>query len=189
MNTSVNAAIAVTLAGVAVAATLSPLGNRSASPHSLVSSTTASQQHGRTTATTATKTVPAITTTMVLAFPFQGGHQRVIDRGPNGLGAGDLILSTGQPILDNASGQRVGTGDSVELIVSKRHDGTVVSRGTLRLHGGHIDIDGVVRHSDSPFRVSVTGGTGIYLGTGGQLTLIKEDPARKVVIMRLELVR
>ncbi len=183
MNKSVNAAAtAATVAGLALAATLSPLGSRSASPNSAVSSSAGSPQYGWTTTT-------APTQTMVLAFPFQGGHQRVIDRGPQGLGAGDLILSTGQPILDNASGQRVGTGDAVELIVSKRHDGTVVSRSTLRLPGGHVDIDGVVRHTDSPFRVSVTGGTGIYLGTGGQLTLIKEDPARKVVIMKLELVR
>jgi hypothetical protein len=126
---------------------------------------------------------------MVLAFPFQGGHQRVIDRGPKGVGAGDLILSTGMPILDNASGERVGSGDAVELIVSKRHDGTVVDQSTLRLPGGHVDIDGVVRHTDSPFHVSVTGGTGRYLGTGGQLTLIREDSERKVVVMKLELTR
>jgi hypothetical protein len=126
---------------------------------------------------------------MILAFPFQGGHQRVIDRGPKGLGAGDMILSTGLPILDKASGRRIGTGDAVELIVSKRHDGTVVNRSTLRLPGGHIDIDGVVRHTDSPFRVSVTGGTGRYLGTSGQLTLIRQDSALKAVVMKLELTR
>lgn len=184
MNTSVNAAAtAATVAGLALAAALSPLGSSSASPTSVASSSAGSSQNGWIT------TAPTTTQTMVLAFPFQGGHQRVIDRGTKGLGAGDLILSTGQPILDNASGQRVGTSDAVELIVSKRHDGTVFSRSTLRLPRGHVDIDGIVRHTDSPFRVSITGGTGIYLGTGGQLTLIKEDPARKVVIMKLELVR
>jgi hypothetical protein len=73
--------------------------------------------------------------------------------------------------------------------VSKRHDGTVVNQSTLRLPGGHVDIDGVVRHTDLPFRTSVTGDTGLYLGTGGQLTLIREDTARKVVVMKLELVR
>src|SRR4051812_18818845 len=55
-------------------------------------------------------------------FPVRGRsptHQR---HGPKGLSAGDLILTTGMPILDNASGQRVGTSDAVELIVSKRHD-------------------------------------------------------------------
>jgi hypothetical protein len=180
MNTPVNAAAAATVAVLAVMATLSPLGTWAASPISMAGSS-GSPQNART-ATTAT------TTTMLLAFPFQGGHQRVIDRGPKGLGAGDLILSTGMPILDNASGQRVGTGDAVELIVSKRHDGTVVNQSTLRLPGGHVDIDGVVRHTDLPFRTSVTGGTGLYLGTGGQLTLIRQDTARKVVVMKLELV-
>jgi hypothetical protein len=185
MNTSVNAAAtAAFVTGIALAATVSPLGSWAASPDPVASSS-GLPQNGRTATATA---APTTTQTMVLAFPFQGGHQRIIDRGPKGLGAGDLVLSTGMPILDNASGQRVGTGDAVELIVSKRHDGTVVDQSTLRLPGGHVDIDGVVRHTDSPFRASVTGGTGRYLGTGGQLTLIKEDTARKVVVMKLELV-
>jgi hypothetical protein len=188
MNTSINAtaAAAATIAGLALAATLSAQGGGSGSPQAAVSSSTGSQQDAR---ATTTANVAATTTTMVLAFPWQGGHQRVIDRGPQGLSPGDLFLGTDMPILDNASGQRIGTSDGVELIVSKRHDGTVVNRGTLRLPGGHVDIDGVVRHTDSPFRVSVTGGTGRYLGMGGQLTLIREDPARKVDVMRLELVR
>lgn len=183
MNTSVNAAAtAATIAGLALAATLSPLGSWSTSPNPVASSSESPQNAG-------TTTVAAPTTTMVLAFPFQGGHQRVIDIGPKGVGAGDLILSTGMPILDNTTGQRIGTGDAVELIVSKRHHGTVVDQSTLRLPDGHVDLDGVVRHTDSPFRVSVTGGTGRYLGTGGQLTLIREDSARKAVVMKLELTR
>jgi hypothetical protein len=93
------------------------------------------------------------------------------------------------PVLDNATNVRIGSSDAVELIVSRRHDGTVTSEGTLRLRGGHVELDGVVRHTDSPFRVSVTGGTGKYLGVGGQLTLLREDTKRKVVVMKLELVR
>ena len=45
------------------------------------------------------------------------------------------------------------------------------------------------RSADSPFRVSVTGGTGRYLGVGGQLTMLQEDDVRKAVVMKLELVR
>ena len=75
------------------------------------------------------------------------------------------------------------------MIVSARHDGTVTSQSTLRLPGGHIDIDGVIRHTDHPLRNTVTGGTGRYLGVGGQLTLLREDQHRKVEVMRLELVR
>jgi hypothetical protein len=132
---------------------------------------------------------PPPTETMVLAFPFEGGHLRFVDTGKKGIGPGDLFLGTGLPVLDNATGQRIGTSDAVELIVSARHDGTVTSQSTLRLPGGHIDLDGVVRHTDDPFRVTVTGGTGRYSGVGGQLTLLREDVQRKVSVMRLELVR
>ena len=127
--------------------------------------------------------------TLVLDFPFQGGHQRFIDLGKKGLSAGDMFLSTGQPILDDATGERIGSADGVELIVSKRHDGTVTSQSTLRLPGGHVELDGVVRHTDDPFRVTVTGGTGDYLGVGGQLTLIREDAERKLSMIKVELVR
>lgn len=130
----------------------------------------------------------ADTETMVLAFPWQGGHLRFIDTGKKGIGPGDLFLGVGLPILDDSTGERIGTSDAVELILSARHHGTVTSQSTLRLAGGHIDLDGVVRHTDQPFRVTVTGGTGRYLGVGGQLTLLRSDEDRKVDIMRLELV-
>jgi len=126
--------------------------------------------------------------TLILAFPFQGGHTQFIDRGKKGLSPGDLFLGTGLPILDNQTGRRIGTSDSVELIVSTRHDGTVTSQGTLRLPGGHIELEGVARHTDAPFRFTVTGGTGRYLGVGGQMTLLREDNQRKMSVMRLKLV-
>jgi hypothetical protein len=129
------------------------------------------------------------TETMVLAFPWVGGHQRFIDTGRKGIGPGDLFLGVGMPILDNGTGAELGTSDAVELIVSGRHDGTVTSQSTLRLPGGHIELDGVVRHTDQPFRITVTGGTGRYLGVGGQLTLLKSDKHRKVEVEKLELVR
>jgi hypothetical protein len=129
------------------------------------------------------------TETMVLAFPWEGGHQRFIDTGKKGIGPGDLFLGVGMPILDNRTAEQMGTSDAVELILSARHDGTVTSQSTLRLPGGHIDLDGVVRHTDQPFRISVTGGTGRYLGVGGQLTLLRSDEDRKVEVMKLELVR
>ena len=129
------------------------------------------------------------TETMELGFPWQGGHQRFVDRGKKGISPGDLFLGVGMPILDNDTGKEVGTSDAVELIVSARHDGTVTSQSTLRLPGGHIELDGVVRHTDQPFRVTVTGGTGRYLGVGGQLTLVKSDKHRKVEVEKLELVR
>ena len=129
------------------------------------------------------------TETMVLAAPFEGGHARFIDTGKKGLGPGDQFLVVGLPILDNATGKKLGTSDAVEMMMfPNRHDGTVTMQYTLRLPGGHIDLDGVVRHSDKPFRIPVTGGTGRYLGVGGQLTL-KEDTRRNINVMKLELVR
>ena len=127
--------------------------------------------------------------TMILAFPWQGGHQQFIDTASKGQGPGDLFLGTDLPILDNATGERIGSGDGVEMIVSARHGGTVSSQSTLRLAGGHIDLDGSIRHTDSPNAATVTGGTGRYVGVGGQLTLLRSDSKRKVEVMRLELVR
>ncbi|MFC4784217.1 hypothetical protein ACT8ZV_07070 [Nocardioides sp. MAHUQ-72] len=143
---------------------------------------------GSTTAAPAGRTndPPARTETMVLAFPWVGGHMRYIDNGKAGEGPGDLFLGTDGPILDNATGQRVGVGDFVELIVSGRHDGTVTGQTTLRLAGGHVDLDGIVRHTDDPFRTPVVGGTGRYVGVTGQLTLLRSDSHRKVEVMRLE---
>jgi hypothetical protein len=128
------------------------------------------------------------TETMVLAFPWVGGHQRFIDRGKKGIGPGDLFLGVDMPVLDNRTGKRIARSDAVELIVSGRHDGTVTSQSTLRLPGGHVELDGVVRHTDQPFRTSVIGGTGRYLGVGGQITLLKSDEDRKVEVMKLVLV-
>jgi hypothetical protein len=93
------------------------------------------------------------------------------------------------PILDDATGERLGVGDFVELIVSGRHDGTVTNQSTLRLEGGHIDLDGIIRHTDDPSQTPVVGGTGRYVGVTGQLTMVREDSKRKVSVMRLELQR
>jgi hypothetical protein len=139
-------------------------------------------------ATPTAATAAPETETMVLAFPWQGGHQKFIDTGKKGIGPGDLFLGVGMPVLDNATGEQIGTSDAVELIVSGRHDGTVTSQSTMRLPGGHIELDGIVRHTDEPFRTSVAGGTGAYLGVRGQITLLKSDKDRKVEVMKLELI-
>jgi len=186
MHTFTQAA-GVTLAGLALATTAGNFrAGSGTTDHRIGTVPTVSASQ---TVTSQTSRATPISKTMILAFPFQGGHQRLINRGPKSLGPGDEFLSTDMPVLDNATGNRIGTSDAVELIVSTRHDGTVTSQGTLRLPGGHVELDGIVRHADSPFRVSVTGGTGRYLGVGGQLTMLQEDDVRKAVVMKLELVR
>jgi hypothetical protein len=129
------------------------------------------------------------TETMMINVPWQGGHGHYLDNGRKGLGPGDLFLGTDLPVFDEVTGERIGTSDSVELILSARHDGTVTDQTTFRFAGGHVDVDGIIRHTDKPLRMTVTGGTGRYLGVSGQLTLVKEDAHRKVEVMRLELVR
>jgi hypothetical protein len=181
MRTFTHAAGA-TLAGLALAAAAAPWGNAGAGTGATASTPNPS-------VTSQIQRTPTSTTEeMVLSFPFQGGHQRLINRGPKSIGPGDLFLSTGMPVLDTATGHRIGTSDATELIVSTRHDGTVLGQSTLRLRGGHVELDGVVRHTDSPFRVSITGGTGRYLGVGGQLTMLREDDVHKAVVMKLELI-
>lgn len=176
MNAHVRTATLTTLSALAVGSILAATAAIAGSPPDATTSTQAPQPSA------------ASADTMTLAFPFEGGHQRFIDQGKKGVDAGDFFLSTDMPVLDHATGDRIGTSDAVELIVSGRHNGTVTSHSTLRLPGGHVDLDGVVRHTDAPFQVSVTGGTGKYLGVGGQLTLLREDIKHKVVVMKLELV-
>ena len=116
-----------------------------------------------------------------------GRPQRFIDTGKKGIGPGDLFLGVGMPILNNRTGERIGTSDAVELIVSL----AMTAPSPARAHSGCLADTSTRRRGPPhrpPFRNTVTGGTGRYLGVGGQLTL-REDEHRKVEVMRLELVR
>jgi hypothetical protein len=139
------------------------------------------------TASTPRGSVERVETTMLLSMPWTGGHSRYLDRGRKGPSAGDVFLLTDQPVNDEHTGRRIGAADAVELILSGRHDGTVTSQSTLRLPGGHVEVDGIIRHTDDPIRVTVTGGTQRFAGAGGQMVLLRADPDRKVSIVRLEL--
>ena len=125
--------------------------------------------------------------TMTLSTPFDGGKSRQVDVGKRGFSAGDTFTVTGQPVSDEAGGRRVGSLDAMETVVSRLHDGTASMAATLRLADGTIHGAGIIRHTDAPSRLPVTGGTGAYAGARGQVT-ITEDDARKRTIMRLELV-
>ena len=125
--------------------------------------------------------------TMMLSTPFDGGKSRQVDVGKRGFSAGDMFTVTGQPMSDETSGRRVGSLDAMETVVSRLHDGTAAMAATLRLADGTVHGAGIIRHTDAPPRLPVTGGTGAYAGARGQVT-ITEDDARKRTIMRLELV-
>jgi len=87
-----------------------------------------------------------------------------------------------------AAGRRIGAADAVELILSGRHDGTVTRQSTLRLPGGHVEVNGIIRRTDDPIRVTVIGGTDQFAGAGGQMVLLRENADRKVSVVRLELI-
>ena len=129
----------------------------------------------------------AASETLTFTTPFAGGTTRQIDLGRKGLGAGDLFLSTGIPMRDLTTGARIGTLEGTETILSAAYDGTVSQPVTMRLRGGTVTVTGIVRHTDSPNRLAVSGGTGRYAETRGQLVLVREDDKRKLSVNRLEL--
>ena len=134
-------------------------------------------------------TPAAVTTKIVYDEPFTGGHGHFVDLAKKGLGAGDMFLGVGIPMLDHETGKRIGRTDATEIIVSGRHDGTVEMNQTLRFTDGLVMLSGVVRHTDTPFRLAVVGGTGAYAGARGQVTQLKEDVKHKVTVLRLDLIQ
>lgn len=135
---------------------------------------------------TAATTTFAATTTLV-AVPFNGGKQRQINLGGKGLGAGDMFLTTGTPVRDDATGHRLGTLDGIETIIAPAHNGTVSQQLTMRLAAGSLTFAGVIRHSDRHPTLAIIGGTGIYDTARGQLILQREDNTRKVTVFTLEI--
>jgi hypothetical protein len=125
--------------------------------------------------------------TFIYDAPFDGGTTTYVDLGTPEFGPGDMFLATDVPMLAHNSNRRIGVEDGTEIVVSTEHDGTVETHGTLRLRGGLVMTSGVVRHSDTPFRVPVVGGTGTYANATGQLTILREDSARKVTVIEVRL--
>jgi hypothetical protein len=126
---------------------------------------------------------------LTLSSPFEGGDFHYIDLGKKGLGPGDLFTISGLPVRDESTGQRIGSVDASETILSAWHDGTVIQEATYRFPDGTVTVAGAIRHTDHPIRLPVTGGTGAYLSVTGQLREIREDDDRNVSIFRLVLIR
>jgi hypothetical protein len=137
-------------------------------------------------ATAATTSALAATTTLI-AVPFNGGKQRQINLGRKSLGAGDMFLTTGTPVRDDATGRGLGTLDGVETIIAPAHNGTASQQLTMRLAAGTLTLAGIIRHSDRHAALAITGGTGIYHSARGQLILQREDNTRKVTVFTLEI--
>ena len=93
---------------------------------------------------------------------------------------GDMFVSSDMPVHNASTGERIGSMDGWEIILSAHHDGSVAGATVLRLADGNVTIDGIVRHTDEPNIFAVTGGTGTYVGVSGTLTVVRENTRRKV---------
>jgi hypothetical protein len=127
------------------------------------------------------------TITFTYDEPFNGGTTKYVNLSKPALGPGDMFLTTGVPMLSEGTAKRIGVEDGTETVVSVAHDGTVEMNTTLRLHDGLVMLSGVVRHTDTPFRLPVVGGTGAYANATGQMTELREDDDRKVTVIKVAL--
>ena len=140
------------------------------------------------TATVEQPSVSSATQTLVFTTPWGDvGDFTYVDLGKKGEGPGDLFLFGRIPM--HARGERVGTLEGTETIISAAHIGTVTQEVTLRLPGGRVMVSGAGRHDDTPFQLAVVGGTGRFLKARGMLVVVGEDEERKVSIWRLTIVR
>lgn len=130
---------------------------------------------------------PPAATVIGFTVPQNGGRSHTLDLGRHGLSVGDEFFTTDQPAYATGTTRRIATLDGVETIISGAHQGTVLENGTIRLHGGLVMFGGVVRHTDQPFRMAVTGGTGRYANAKGQLTVISENTHTKSTNLELDL--
>ena len=124
--------------------------------------------------------------TLTFASPFDSGRTAQVDVGRRGFSPGDSFFTTGEKLLDPASGRRVGAADGMSVVVGRAGQGTVTVTATFRLRDGQIHAHGLVRHSDRPQSVPIVGGTGAYEGARGTLT-VRENRKRKRNINEIRL--
>ena len=119
--------------------------------------------------------------TLTLSFPWDDhGKTRYIDLGKKGEGPGDLFLTSGVPVRDERTGPQVSEIEQIEVILSRAHNGTVFQSGSLNLRDGSIQGAGIIRHTDAEQAESLTGGTGAYANTRGQMTVRVRTSRSKV---------
>ena len=102
---------------------------------------------------------------LVVGRPAGGAF---VDTGKKGEGIGDSFITTGVRLRDAATRERVGRLDVLATIASRQAELVAM---TTRLHDGTIQVNGVMRHDESPVVLAVTGGTGNYANADGTLAL------------------
>jgi hypothetical protein len=115
------------------------------------------------------------------------GTQAFVDNAPKSPvrnpQSGRFRLSTGDtlyvrsPILDDASGKRIGTAYSQFTVLKGNSFANAVFRGhgAFVLHDGQIVADGVFRIANATNTVAVLGGTGAYASARGSMTFTEVE--------------
>ena len=112
----------------------------------------------------AASAIDAPSTISLRAMP--GGRTTTVDAGrrDRGHGVGDYTVTTGAPLRAATSGALAGHLDIIEMIMTARAS---EFRGTVQLHSGSIQVDGLINPRRPTGVLAVTGGTGDYSNARG----------------------
>jgi hypothetical protein len=118
-----------------------------------------------------------------VVLPATGTHSQFFDFDGDGLTLGDRLAIIA-PMLDVGQTERVGTAYGDCWVGDSRlNEGSpYVCSYILRFKGGTITTEGLDPHGLSDVFFSITGGTGVYQGLGGQAEYIDTAPQTDIII-------
>jgi hypothetical protein len=112
---------------------------------------------------------PAAASTQTIELAVgRSAKDTFVDNGKKGESVGDSFISTAVKLRDPATRAPAGRLDILGTIASRRADFVAI---TAHVHGGTIQVNGVMRHTTTPHLLPVTGGTGNYANARGTLEL------------------
>jgi allene oxide cyclase len=95
-------------------------------------------------------------------------EQHFVNLGAKGFGVGDEFIFTDQ-LWNSSRTKKVGSLNVLCTVTSTANNGTAHCVGTATLAGGTLEFAGLSTNQSTTF-VAITGGTGRYIGAGGQVT-------------------
>jgi hypothetical protein len=110
----------------------------------------------------------AIAAPITIETVVGGGTDTSVDVRPKGESVGDSFITTGAKLSDPSSRSAVGSIHILGTIASRRSNFVSI---TARLHGGTVQVNGLMRETRTPTVLPVTGGTGEFDNVRGTLTL------------------
>jgi hypothetical protein len=135
------------------------------------------------TAGSLTRGSPALTSPGTITLTTRAVKQQFVDRGPRGMGAGDLLVKRFLLFNKGIRLRAIGHADLVCTYTSRyaRH-----CTGTYTLPKGKIVVAGAFEYSQF-HELAVLGGTGLYDNVRGTLTvtLLRRNPERDIALFRL----